>query len=185
MTGNSRHSGYERAAHEFYVEPPRATEALLDVETFGSPILDPCCGSGTIPKVCIGRGYSALASDIVDRGYLTSEPWDFLQDADQFSVPVGGIICNVPFSLGVAVTLRALSMAPKVAILQRTTWLEGEGRYQKLFRVGFLARVWQFRSRISMPPGGTDVPAKGGSVAYSWFVFESRHSGAPQLGWLP
>lgn len=183
LKGNARSSGYERAALDWYCEPRRAIDALLDVETFDGPIYDPACGIGNIPVACRSRGLVAHGSDIVDRGF--GDPGiDFLTMTTQGKF--ASIICNPPFSLGVEFTLKALELVGgKVCILQRTVWLEGERRYKRLFAKGHLMRIWQFRSRISMPPGASDSPVKGGSVSFAWFVFSRAHQGPYAGGWLP
>lgn len=181
--GNARSSGYERQANDWYVEPRRAVDALLDAETFSGIIVDPACGSGNIPEACLARGLVALGGDIVDRGWSATFVRDFLSPG---GLPCDTIISNPPFALAVEFAVKALTLASdRVAILQRTTWLEGERRYQALFSQGHLMRVWQFRSRISMPPGDSDALAQGGSVAFAWFVFSRDHNGAATLGWLP
>jgi hypothetical protein len=182
VKGNPRSSGFDRAAADFYCEPPRAVEALLDVEEFLPTVWDPACGSGNIPRVCAARGIDAVGSDIVQRGAAL---WtgDFLAPSNGFTAP--SIITNPPFNLAVDFVLQALSFADKVAILQRLSWLEGERRYQQLFSRGQLARIWQFRSRISMPPGGTTIEPKGGSVAFCWFVFVRKNEASFCGGWLP
>jgi hypothetical protein len=55
---------------------------------------------------------------------------------------------------------------------------------QLMFRETPLARVWVSRRRVSMPPGGTDIEAKGGSIAYAWFVWDHRHTGKITVDWL-
>jgi hypothetical protein len=67
--GYPRRSGYPREDKDFYVEPRWVVHRLLDVETFEGSICDPCCGTGTIPSVCMERGLVATDSDIVDRGF--------------------------------------------------------------------------------------------------------------------
>lgn len=182
MAGNARSSGYERQTQDWYRESRRAVDALLDVEKFSGTICDPACGSGNIPGACKYRGYETFGSDIIDRGYLDYGPGDFLTSERPFD----NFLSNPPFGIAVDFVLHALSLASnKVAILQRTSWLEGEKRYQQLFSRNQLAHVWQFRSRISMPPGDSDAEAKGGSVAFAWFVFCRDHNGPPTLGWLP
>jgi hypothetical protein len=54
---------------DFYVEPRWVVHLLLDVESFEGSVLDPCCGSGTIPSVCLERGIPAIGSDIVYPGF--------------------------------------------------------------------------------------------------------------------
>jgi hypothetical protein len=41
----------------------------MNVESFEGFVLDPCCGSGSIPSVCLERGIPATGSDIVYRGF--------------------------------------------------------------------------------------------------------------------
>lgn len=181
--GNPRGSGYERADNEWYVEQPSAVRALLSHETFRGPVHDPACGGGNIPRTLREAGYyTATGADIVDRGF--GEVRDFMTDQRSYA----NIVTNPPFKLAVDFAERAIASldndAGKVCIIQRLAWLEGNARYQRLFEGGLLHRVWVFRSRISMPPGGVDVPAKNGSVAYAWFVFLRIRCHQTALGWL-
>lgn len=182
--GNARSSGYERIANDWYVESRASVEALLDVESFPNPVWDPAAGGGNIPSVCKSRGYDTVASDVVDRGCLDALRCDFFA---YLEAPYGSrsIISNPPFSRASEFVIHGLSLVEKVAVLQRTVWLEGNKRHQTLFRKGCLARMWQFSSRVSMPPGGSETPAQNGSVAYAWFVFERGHNGPFTGGWLP
>jgi len=181
--GNPRSSGFERNGNDWYVEPPRAVTALLDVEPFSGSIHDPACGGGNIPKVAASRGYVATGSDIVDRGFGDGVQ-DFLADSRNYD----NIVSNPPFGIATEFTLHALALVKpfgKVAILQRLAWLEGRNRHASLFSAGCLHHVWVFSNRISMPPGGQSVTAKNGSVAFAWFVFQKERSGGTRLGWLP
>jgi hypothetical protein len=127
------------------------------------------------------RGLRATGSDLVYRGYGIGGV-AFLATDESFD----NIVTNPPFNLAMEFALHALRHTwGKVCILQKTSWLEGERRYQALFSKGHLARVWQFRKRISMPPGGKDIPAKNGSTSFAWFVFMRSHSGPWEGGWLP
>jgi hypothetical protein len=51
-----------------------------------------------------------------------------------------------------------------------------------MFRETPLARVWVSSRRVSMPPGGTNIEAKGGSIAYAGFVWDHRHTGKNHRG---
>jgi hypothetical protein len=173
-------SGYNRVAKDWYIEPPEFVHDLLDVEDFPGVTLDPCCGVGTIPKVFRARGLECRGSDIVDRGYGTV--------ADFFSLtePVDNIVSNPPFNLlekGEFVD-HALSLARhKIVVVARLAFLEAERRREFFKRVPF-ARVWISIARVSMPPGGTDIPAKGGKTCYGWFVFCHGHTGSWRGGWI-
>jgi hypothetical protein len=181
MSGNPRSSGYEREASDWYVEPRRAIDRLLDTEHFVGSVWDPACGGGNIINACLDRGMHAIGSDIIQRGAATIVG-DFLQMRDVLG---DNIICNPPFNIAVDFVLHGLQLiSGKVAVLQRTSWLEGERRYQSLFKHDRLVKSLQFRSRISMPPGGSSTPAKGGAVAFGWFCFSRDHKGPPTLGWL-
>lgn len=180
-TGNSRHSGYERSANDWYVEPPWAVEALLDVEKFDGITYDPACGGGTIPKVFRDRNLQCEGSDLVDRGFGFKKA-DYL---DPLMNPHSeNIVTNPPFNLAEQFVLKALQRNNKVAILQRLAWLESAKR-RMFFESTPLARVWVFARRVSMPPGGTDINQKGGSIPFAWFVWDYCHKGPPILGWLP
>jgi Putative PD-(D/E)XK phosphodiesterase (DUF2161) len=91
--GYPRQSGYARIDQDFYVEPRWVVHLLLDVEPLQGSVLDPCCGSGTIPSVCLERGVPARGSDLVYRG--------FREVRDLFSIiePVDNIISNVPYKI--------------------------------------------------------------------------------------
>lgn len=181
--GAPRSSGYDRHVRDFYVEPRWSIDALLDAEKFVGTILDPACGGGNIPKACRDRGYYAVGSDIEDRGFGTIT--DFFQSAD---LPAN-IICNPPYGIIQPWIERCLEVTAtqgngKVAILARLAFLEGRKR-GAWFPTTPLARVWVHSSRVSMPPGDSQSPAAGGSVAFAWFVWEHGHVGVPSVGWLP
>jgi hypothetical protein len=57
QTSYSGHSGYQRVLHDYYREPARAVDALLDFEAFTGSVYDPFCGGGTIPARCRARGF--------------------------------------------------------------------------------------------------------------------------------
>lgn len=178
--GNARGSGYDRAANDWYQETAACVDAFLEVEKFDGSIYDPACGGGNIPERCIAQDYDAYGSDIVDRGYGSAD-CDFLIT----STVHDNILTNPPFNLAQRFVEHALTLTTgKVAIVQRLAFLEGKAR-SKFFAETPLARVWVHSSRQSMPPGGSGQEAKGGSVAYAWFVWDHNHTGSPKLGWLP
>lgn len=174
-----RASGYARAANDFYVESSWFVDALLDVETFTGTTLDPSCGIGTIPKAFHARGLECRGSDIVDRGFGSVADFFSLTD------PVDNIVSNPPFSPIERFVEHALTLARrKVVVVARLAWLEGVKRRDGFFRTAPLARVWVSSRRVSMPPGDKDIPARGGSIAFAWFVFEHGHKGPWAGGWV-
>src|SRR6185437_2409649 len=177
-------SGYDRTGFDFYCEPRWAVDALLDAEHFFGPILDPACGKGNIVDTCWDRGLEARGFDIADRSRGRFSRGDFLDT--RTLVPMS-IICNPPFSLAERFIERALGLAQhKVAMLLRWSFAEGgTGRTAKAklrawcLDVAPLARVYCFANRVSMPPGDSALEAKGGAVAFGWFVWCKDHKGPP------
>ena len=174
----------DRAEGDFYVEPEWAVEALLDVEQFLGEVWDPACGEGTIPKVLEKRSHpSVIATDLVDHGYGQAG-YDFLAIPPRSLKRTDNIVCNPPFKLAEAFVRQGLKIARfKVALLLRLAFLEGQAR-ARLFDTTPLARVHVFSKRVSMPPGGQGIEAKGGAVAFAWFIWSHDHSGPPTLHWI-
>ena len=174
-----RASGYDRVANDWYVEPRWAIDALLDVESFAGRSLDPSCGGGNIPKALHARGLHCDGSDIEDRNFGTTG-LSFFDRTDDFD----NVITNPPYGVIEEYVKHALSRTTgKVAVLARLALLEGMKR-RTFLQASPLARVWVSSRRMSMPPGGSDIPAKGGAIAYGWFVWEHGHVGPATVGWL-
>ena len=173
-----RASGYDRVANDWYVEPRWAIDALLDAEPISGLCWDPSCGGGNIPEAIKARGLPCLATDIADRGY--GQVGSFFNLSER----VDNIISNPPYGVISDYLARALRLADhKVILLARLAFLEGKAR-RKMFAETPLARVWVSSRRMSMPPGLSDIEAKGGAIAYAWFVWEAGYTGKPVLGWI-
>lgn len=171
----------ERSPDDYYVEPAWSVRGLLDVQVFSGFTLDPACGSGTIPKVFQEAGLQCDGGDLHDRAEGTYGIQDFLAwDASGFHVD--NIVTNPPFDLAEAFIRKALTVAKhKVAIIQRLSFMEGRKR-RWIFEETPICAIHPFASRVSMPPGGKGIVAKGGAIAFAWFVFD--HSwliGAPPI----
>jgi hypothetical protein len=176
---NMRASGYARVAADWYIEPASTVNALLDAEPFTGRSWDPSCGAGNIPRTMQARGLDCWGSDVADRGFGTTG-LDFFAATDR----ADNIVSNPPYGMIEPYVLKALAVTTgKVALLARLALLEGIRR-RALFASTPLARVWVSSRRISMPPGGIEVEAKGGAIAYAWFVWDHQHRGAPSLGWI-
>jgi len=179
-----RRRALPRSEHDWYVDPPWATELLLARERFGGVILDPACGGGTILDVCAARGLVTMGSDIADRGRGIRV--DFLDERYPVPAVVDHIISNPPYRVAERFLERALVVARrKVAFLLRLAFLESEIRHS-LFKRTPLARVYVFSGRVSMPPGGSGMEAEGGKTPYAWFVWDHRRPARkrPEIHWL-
>lgn len=170
----------ERSGDDWYREPGWAVEGLLDVEEFPSPCWDPACGLGRIPEVLQAAGVTCFGTDLRTRSdLLRARPWwrgehDFAAGGAAARVPLSwqSIVTNPPFALAEEFLRRALAMAQhKVAFLLRLSWIEGRGR-RWVWDETPLAAIHPFARRVSMPPGDFLGEAKGGAVAFAWFVWE-------------
>lgn len=176
----------ERDDHDWYQEPIWASEALFRAEPFIGDIYDPACGEGNVVTAARNMGFEAFGSDIVDRAAGCFGLLDFLDEAAEpyVSYPVDNICTNPPYRDAERFIDLALKRSRfKVAALVRLAFLEGKRR-RALFEQWPLSRVLVFSGRISMPPGGRGIKAKGGSVAFSWLVFAHGHDGPATVGWI-
>jgi hypothetical protein len=188
--GYPRHSGYQRVDRDFYVEPRWVIHLLLDVELFDGVVLDPCCGAGTIPSVCLERGIPARGSDIVNRGF--GEVRDMLTITE----PVDNIVSNIPFKIAEPCTRHLLKLARrKVALILPMTFWESRGRHG-FFEEHPPIRYWLCSDRPSMPPGRAEgrrdqwgaaiqPESRGGTMPFGWFVFERGFTGDTVVRRLP
>ncbi|MCP1216767.1 hypothetical protein NKW53_11895 [Acetobacter orientalis] len=176
-------SGYERHADDWYIEPKWCIEALLAHEKqFQGTVLDPCCGSGNIVQTLCQHDINAVGADLRDRANGTYSIMGYAQSL--IDVRPTSVISNPPYGVAEDFVESSLHLTKdRVCVLLRLAFLEGQRR-KDWFKKLPLARVWVSSKRISMPPGGTDIPAKGGSVAFAWFVFEHGCKDKPVLGWL-
>lgn len=178
---------WKRQTEGWYPEPPSATIALAAVEPLDGHCWDPACGGGTIPDTLTRLGKRCIGSDMVDRAGGRFPRLEFLSTVRELCDPApDNIVTNPPFQLAQRFIDHGLKLAGrKVIVLARLAFLESESR-APWFATVPLARVWVFPWRLSMPPGGVATEAKGGKVAFAWFVFDRAHPAGdmPRLGWL-
>jgi hypothetical protein len=176
-------------ALDYFPTPLWSTRALfrhvlpeVGVDTIGS-VWEPACGEGHMAAVIAEfAGGPVTASDIFQYGYGTA-PHDFVHD-DPLASP-GWIITNPPFSIACEFTLRALDLASEgVAMLVRTQWIEGVGRYEKLFRNRPPTVYAPFVERVPMVKGRWD-PDASTATSYAWFVWRHGAIGSPRIFWIP
>lgn len=170
--------------------PPWATRALCEWMRWNQSI-------NLIPLTCrepaANRGYMVKplreyfgvveASDVHDYGagfaqrdYLFPEPL----------VPVNWTITNPPFRLAEQFIERALDTSTDgVAVIVRGAFLEGIGRYERLFQRTRPAHVLQFTERVPMVKGRFD-PAASTATSYVWVVWRksAKHADGTRLHWI-
>jgi hypothetical protein len=173
-------------ALDYFPTPPWATRALfkqvIGVETIAT-VWEPACGEGHMAEVLTEfASDQVIGSDVFDYGYGQA-PIDFLHD-EPIARPAW-IITNPPFVSACEFTLRALDLASEgVAMLVRTQWIEGIGRYEKLFRDRPPMLYAPFVERVPMVKGRWD-PAASTATSYAWFVWRNGASGPARVLWIP
>lgn len=174
---------------DFFPTPPWATRALLthvlglsSDEFLSSTAWDPCCGEGHMVGPLREYFWTAEGTDIFDYG-KGFEVVDFLADETRSA---DWIITNPPFKIAEAVVHQALARAKVgVAMLVRSVWLEGTGRYDRLFRDRPPTVVAQFCERVPMTKGRWD-PSASTATSYAWIVWRvANPPSEPAFVWIP
>ena len=193
MTQNTSHAVMAQRVEALdslddFPTPPWATRALIEhviqPEDDGARLtaLEPACGRGHMAQALSEYFGSVASSDIHDYGF--SRCADFLKPlhaAGSFD----WVITNPPFRMAEDFIDRAQSIARQgVAILVRTVFLEGVGRYKRLFSVRPPAVVAQFSERVPMVKGRVDKKAST-ATSYAWVVWKQVEADGPRLSWIP
>lgn len=146
-------------------------------------VWEPACNRGHMSKPLRESFGTVMTSDIFDYGSPEQDKViDFLFASPP--QPADWIITNPPFRLAEQFVARAFTVgAPNVAIIVRTAFLEGVGRYTNLFKRNPPSIVAQFTERVPMVKGR--LTAKGSTAtAYCWLVWIKGETGT-RLEWIP
>ncbi len=163
----------------YFPTPPWATRALLehvipDAGGDDSMVWEPAAGQGHMADVLDERFDLVWATDVHDHGGLDQVGSFVGQGLDVLPPPAvlpDWVITNPPFALAAEFVERSLQVATEgVAMLVRTTWLEGQDRYERLFRDSRPAIVAAFVERVPMTVGRWD-PDADTATAYAWVVW--------------
>jgi len=187
---NQRHEAHDSLDH--FPTPPWATRALCEQLAARFPlhllhVWEPACAEGHMARP-LGEYFDrVIATDVQDYGYgAMLHTHDFLMPFD-LADPVDWIITNPPFKLGADFIRRALDLAEVgVAMFVRTSFIEGQGRYDTLFRDYPEAMVLPFTERVVLWKGillDPDVPVTRWIEKRSEWVCEKPTS-ATSYCWL-
>lgn len=180
------HNREDRPASDFYPTPEHITEALLTRERFEGVVWEPACGEGDMARVIEKHGYTVRSTDLFDHGYGAAGI-DFTKQAS-IDPQIRSVITNPPFKLAEQFiqTCKRLGV-PKYAMFQRLAFLEGKGRYNRIFADNPPARIWVFSGRVTLAPkdGGKDRKT-GGFMAFAWYVWDGYGSNrsTTEIGWI-
>lgn len=180
--------------------PPWATRALCSYILGQHPRLSASClGGQRVWEPACNRGYMArplaqyfdtvFASDIANYGFGWPQPIDFLfPQSEQILDGMGGvdwIITNPPFRLAEQFVHKALEVATTgVAVFVRSAFVEGKGRYERLFSPYPPAVIAQFAERVPLVRGRVDETASS-ATAYCWIVWLKKPVGNTSFAWIP
>lgn len=164
------------ASLDYFPTPPWATRALCEwlkahyVQMNTMSVWEPACGGGHMARPLGEFFHSVKATDIHDYGYGTGGI-DFVGLPSAEDEPVDWIITNPPFTLAEQFAERSLMMARHgVAFILRSSFLEGNGRYARLFLPHPPTDILQFVERVPMVRGRVDKEAAS-ATSYSWIVW--------------
>ena len=169
--------------------PPWATRALCEFLSGagGAPLArqlarEPAANRGHMVAPLTEYFRAVEAADVHDYG-AGFPVRDYLFGAAPR--PVDWTITNPPFRLAEQFIARALLTSRRgVAMLVRTTFLEGVGRHQRLFDVEPPTVVLQFAERVVMHKGRL-APEGSTATAYCWLVwFQGVDAGDTVLRWI-
>ena len=165
---------------DLFPTPPWATRALCEIIKPAKDMhaWEPACGLGHMSRALREYFCSVSSSDVFDYGYGVVR--DFLSGTNMC---FPWIITNPPFVLAEEFALTAIKFSSiGCAMLVRTTFLEGCGRFARLFSTNPPTEVWQFVERVPMHKGR--LLRKGSTAtAYAWMIWKHGEPRRP-LEWI-
>lgn len=184
--GASNHSKSDRHSEDYYATDPKAIDALIKVYNLPNQIWECACGEGHLAKRLTELGYDVVSTDLVDRGYGIGGV-DFLCEMDNRGCDC--ILTNPPYKCAADFVLHALDIIPAggvVVMFLKTTFLEGQMRYNKLFSKYPPRYIFQFVKRILCALNGDFEKQReiGSAVSYCWMIWEKGYKGETIIKWI-
>jgi hypothetical protein len=182
-------------SRDYAPTPPWATRALLKValpelrvDLRHKVLSEPACGEGHIAEVLREVSDFVFATDIHGYGYSGQPCLDFLTSSNEANGTADWIITNPPFNKAEEFALKAFEMAKEgVAFFVRLQWLEGVGRYERLFNIAPPALVAIFSERVPLHMGRWE-PDGDTMTAYCWVIWRKNNgpfATKTRLFWIP
>lgn len=180
---------------DFFPTPPWATRALTDAlgkmvdpKLNHRVVWDPAAGEGHMVGPLNEAFSYCVASDVFDygRGYDVQDFLDPTLALDAVK-SVDWVVTNPPFNSAMQFALRALICAQQgVALLVRTSWISGTGRFRDLFDPHPPTFIWQFSERCAIVKGRFD-PDASTATDYCWVIWlkGERTRGGVDFRWIP
>ena len=182
--GASNHSDDERETNDYYATDPYAIDCLLSEVDLPGTILEPACGEGHMSIRLEQLGHKVISTDKVDRGYGSVK--DFFSYT---KTPNGvrSIVTNPPYRYATEFVLHGLDIIPYggvMAMLLKTTFLEGQGRHKSIFSKTPPLWVLQFVKRIVCAKNGDFQSISSSAASYAWFVWVKGVNDTTKIKWI-
>ncbi|QHL91245.1 methyltransferase [Sphingomonas changnyeongensis] len=175
---------------EDFPTPPWATRALcewllgldMDISLDAQTVREPAANRGHMVRPLAEYFAEVRASDVHDYGVGFPVADYLFGPADQLDL-TDWTITNPPFRLAEQFIARALETSRMgVAMILRTSFLEGVGRFERLFSIRRPSWALQFTERVVMHKG--KLSANGSTAtSYAWLVWQHGKSGT-RLDWI-
>ena len=181
--GATNHSRKERSVLDYYGTNPEAVKKLLEHEKFAHLIWEPTSGHNNITTVLRDAGYDVYATDIYDYG-CQDKILDFLE-YEAKGIDRCDIVMNPPYYDAEPFVTKALeTIAPgyKVAAFLRLLFLEGQSRYNNIFKDNPPKTIYVFSKRQVCSK--VDDFTEGSAVAYCWIIWEKGSTSDPVIKWI-
>lgn len=170
-----------KRAIDFFPTPPFATHALcrqlqqLGERLDNKTVLEPAAGAGDMVGVLEGYFQTVIARDLHDPagvGYERTDFLNYLVDRGRYQ----WVITNPPFVLAEDFAHRAIHCSTTgLALLCRTSFMEGQRRFERLFSEYPPSEVLVFTRRVNFKHGElAPDDGKGGQQCFSWFVWRHK-----------
>ena len=184
----------EREALDYYSTPIEEVKNILNTMNLNldsTTILEPCCGGGHMVQGIINyccskydsKLWKLLATDIKNRksilredSYKAGADYDFLSDDYPYCDDIDYIIMNPPYTVIEPFVMKSLGIAEKgVLMLGRLQFLEGQNRYENIFKNFPPTDVYVYVDRICCYKNGDTTIKQSSAQAYAWFYWDLQN----------
>lgn len=173
--------GTDREDNDYYATDPSVIDALVNNFPLPMRIWECACGEGHLSKRLAELGHIVYSSDKIDRGF--GEARDFLTSP----MPEGyqAIVTNPPFRYVTEFIEHALDILPiggVLALFLKTTYLEGQERYKRIYSKRPPKLLLQFVKRQRVGKNGVFVGT--GAQAYAWYIWRKGQNLETKIRWV-
>lgn len=184
--GASNHTEKEREKNDFYATQPEAIDKLVGAikNMLPKKVWECACGTGCLSDRLKDFGYDVVSSDLIDRGY--GDVADFLKTTEMPN-DSNCIITNPPYKYATEFVKHSLELLKEgglCAMFLKTTFLEGQKRYDEIFSTTPPIYVLQFSKRITCAKNADFKNCKSSAIAYAWYIWQKGYKGETTIKWI-